>query len=89
MESRPCHFGDSRVHKLKCGHYIAIEGKADSCAENCVGLLGFGILNSTDKEAFQKVSIDLLPIIGRRLRLQEIRLSQEQVGWDPRSFRMP
>lgn len=35
LETRPCHYTDSRVHILTCGHTIAVKGDAESCAANC------------------------------------------------------
>ncbi|KAF2741764.1 hypothetical protein M011DRAFT_472828 [Sporormia fimetaria CBS 119925] len=37
-ETRPCHSAWSRVHKLTCGHFVAVEGGAEQCAANCVGM---------------------------------------------------
>ncbi|KAF2272917.1 uncharacterized protein EI97DRAFT_461534 [Westerdykella ornata] len=36
-ETRPCHCSISRVHKLRCGHLVAVAREAEQCAQNCVG----------------------------------------------------
>jgi hypothetical protein len=38
-ENRPCHCSMSRVHRLRCGHLVAMPDAAEICAQNCAGMV--------------------------------------------------
>lgn len=39
METRPCYYANSRIHKLACGHTVAVARDAEPCAANCANAL--------------------------------------------------
>ncbi|KAF2730498.1 hypothetical protein EJ04DRAFT_45454 [Polyplosphaeria fusca] len=56
MESRACHFNYSRIHRLLCGHIVAVVREAEQCASNCTGMMGpQGVLEDSAQESMQKV----------------------------------
>ncbi|PSN61126.1 hypothetical protein BS50DRAFT_593053 [Corynespora cassiicola Philippines] len=51
METRACHCNKSRIHKLKCGHTVAVPRDAEECAPNCLGM--YAALDASDTQELE------------------------------------